>query len=67
MLMIPLLWVVSSTVDSVQPSGPNPTIADFISTLTVDDTTLVGGSEICCGVLTLLDDCINVTLLGEAT
>ena len=46
-------------VDSVQPTGA---IADFISTLTVDNATLVGGSEICCGVLTSFDDCINVTL-----
>ena len=52
-------------INSVRQSGPNPTNADFISTLTGDNATLVGGSEICCGVLTLLDDCINVTLKSK--
>ena len=51
-------------VSSVQRTGAT---ANFISTLTVDIATLVGDSDICCGLLTLFDDCINVTLIGKAT
>ena len=43
-----------------------PTTADFISTLTVDNATLVGGSEICCGQTTSFANCTNVTLIGKA-
>ena len=46
----------------------NTTSTDFNSTLTVDNATLVGGSEICCGqTASLFADCAGVTLLGKAT
>ena len=51
--------------NSVQSTGP--TTANFISTLTVDNATLVGGSEICCGQTTSFDNCTTVALLGKVT
>ena len=50
-------------VNSVQSTGP--TTADFISTLTVDNATLVGDSEICCGLSTSFDNCTTATLIGK--
>ena len=52
-------------VNSVQPTVTTTT--DFNSTLTVDNATLVGGSEICCGQTSPFTDCAGVTLLGKAT
>ena len=50
-------------VNSFQPTGP--TSANFTSTLTVDNATLVSGSEICCGVRPQIEDCRNVTLKSK--
>ena len=52
-------------VNSVQSTGPTTT--DFTLTLTVYNATLVGGSEICCGLTTSFDDCTTVALLGKVT
>ena len=48
---------------SFQPTGS--TSANFNSTLTVDNATLVSGSEICCGVIPQIVDCRNVTLKSK--
>ena len=51
--------------NSVQPTVLATT--DFISTLTVYNATLVGGSEICRGQTTSFDNCTTVALLGKVT
>ena len=52
------LEVASHQKENRMPSSP----------LNVDNATLVGGSEICCGQTTsFFTDCANITLSGKAT